>query len=167
MNIFTTFDSPTESAQFLDDKRATKMCLETAQILCTVINEANGKQVTPYRSTHKHHPCTLWAGVNIGNFMWLVEHGLRLCERYEDNYNRQHKCKDVILKVATGAQILPHGRRTNFINCAANKSLNLDYSRISDTHLAYRMYLRQRWLTDKQEPTWNRETMIQQVTREA
>ena len=37
----------------------------------------------PYGVTHKHHPCTLWAGESNGNFRWLGELGLALCEEYE------------------------------------------------------------------------------------
>lgn len=37
MNIFITNENPRECASYLDDKRVTKMCLETAQMLSTAI----------------------------------------------------------------------------------------------------------------------------------
>jgi hypothetical protein len=76
------------------DKHVVKMPLETAQILCTVHWQVGNQ--APYKSTHKKHPCTIWAGQSIQNYMWLCELGLELCKEYTHRYAKTHKCEDII-----------------------------------------------------------------------
>lgn len=69
MNIFALDQCPVKSAQLLNDKHVVKMCLESAQILCTV-HRGFGLDA-PYRPTHKRHPCMLWVAESHGNYIWL------------------------------------------------------------------------------------------------
>lgn len=155
MNIFVTSKCPKESAKNLDDKRVVKMCLETAQILCTVANEREGKQAAPYKSTHKGHPCVKWA-MNYTNAKWLWQHGHALCDEFYKRYGKEHKCREVINlfgdKMAWDYNLKYSPRE--FQNCAANKSLGIDYTSEPNTFKAYQMYLADRWETDKKIPTW-------------
>tara|TARA_Y100001963_G_C6791749_1_gene455880 strand:- start:7296 stop:7772 length:477 start_codon:yes stop_codon:yes gene_type:complete len=94
MNIFVLDKDPQIAATMACDKHVIKMILETAQMLCAVAI-AKGHEM-PYRATHKHHPCTLWAGHSRGNWNWLVEHGVALCEEYTKRYGKVHKSQRVI-----------------------------------------------------------------------
>lgn len=94
MNIFYVDRNESLAAQALCDKHVVKMVLESAQILCTVLNERGID--TQYRSTHKNHPCTLWAGNSLDNFSWLGSHALALSEEYTFRYDKEHKSQSVI-----------------------------------------------------------------------
>jgi hypothetical protein len=94
MQIFAVDEDPVVAAACLGDRHVVKMCLETAQILCTV-SSAHGIAV-PYRPTHVHHPCVVWAGESQLNWDWLHAHGLGLSREYRFRYRRQHACESVI-----------------------------------------------------------------------
>ncbi len=94
MNIFVLDKNPVVAASMMCDKHVVKMIVETAQMLCTVARN-NGHEV-PYRSTHKNHPCTLWAGESRDNWIWLITHGLALCGEYTKRYGKVHKSVTVI-----------------------------------------------------------------------
>ena len=93
MNIFYLDENPIKAARYHNDKHCIKMILESAQILCTIINEARGEQCTPYRSTHRHHPCTLWAGQSVQHAQWLYDLTRALNDeyKYRFNHNKDHK----------------------------------------------------------------------------
>jgi hypothetical protein len=104
MNIFVLDECPITSAQMQCDKHIIKMPLETAQMLCAVwYRYGSGDRVpltlggTPYKETHKNHPCTLWAGNDAHNYDWLWRHGMELCFEYTRRYNNIHKCQSVIM----------------------------------------------------------------------
>ncbi len=86
------------SAQSQDNYRVVKMILESCQMLCTTLNELHGEQVTPYRSTHKHHPSTKWVGQSSANFESLVVHTLAMLEEYSLRFGKTHKCLGVLEK---------------------------------------------------------------------
>ena len=101
MNIFAIEGIDTQidwvkSAQSQDNYRVVKMILESAQMLCTTLNEIAGKQVTPYRSTHKHHPSTKWVRASSANFESLVEHTMAMLEEYTARFGKVHKCTTVL-----------------------------------------------------------------------
>jgi hypothetical protein len=152
VNIFVTSDCPVECAKNLDDKRVVKMVLETAQMLCTALNLANQK--TPYKSTHANHPSNMWARSTRSNWVWLWNHGVALCSEYTSRYGRVHKCESVIKSLFKLKAFIPEGPLTPFANCAANKSIGVDYKHVKNTTLAYQLYLNDRWKADKRKPTW-------------
>lgn len=146
MNIFILSTNPIEAAQMQCDKHVVKMCLETAQILSTVVGG-------PYKPTHANHPCTLWAKANRTNFDWLVRHGLSLCIEYIHRYGRRHKCQDVILNIANSGfdEQLPIGI-SEFVQCMP------DEYKHADATIAYRQYYHSkarfaRW-TRRSAPYW-------------
>jgi len=96
MNIFVLDTNPTLAAQYHCDKHVVKMCLETAQILCSVRHKLNDSDPIPYRLTHQNHPCVLWAGENWFNYDWLCQLGHALCAEYTHRYSKIHACKAVI-----------------------------------------------------------------------
>lgn len=99
MNIFATDKDPVKSAAYLDDKRVVKMCLETAQLLCGAINVVAGEQVTPYKTSHKNHPCSIWTRQTLSNWMWLYRHGKALAAEYTARYGKTHKCEAIMDEV--------------------------------------------------------------------
>ena len=84
MNIFYFDDCPVKSAQAQPDKMLVKMPLETAQMLSTAHRILDGDtyadQVQLYKTAYQNHPCTIWARETSGNYGWLYEHFLALCE---------------------------------------------------------------------------------------
>jgi hypothetical protein len=101
MNIFYLDRDPEIAAKAHCDKHVVKMILESAQILCTVINEKAGYQVTPYKSTHKNHPCTLWAGASVSNAHWLVNLTYYLDAEFRRRFNHEvsHKSFQMLVDV--------------------------------------------------------------------
>ena len=82
------------------DKHVVKMVLETAQMLSTVQRHYGNDDIRLYKSTHRHHPCTLWAATSRGNYAWLFDHFAALNDEYRHRYGRDHlswtKLRDVV-----------------------------------------------------------------------
>ncbi len=89
MNIFILDSNPVKAAQYLCDKHIVKMCLEAAQMLSTI---SGG----PYKPTHTNHPCTIWARETLGNYRWLVVHGIAIGDEYRYRYGKDHKSMEAI-----------------------------------------------------------------------
>lgn len=152
MNIFAVDNDPVLAAQALHDRHVVKMCLETAQILCTVAH-AHGLPAK-YKPTHAKHPCTLWAGSSRGNVMWLIQHGMGLCVEYTHRFGKRHACEQVILDVSTAlVGAILTGQRTPFAQVMP------DEYRSDDAVDAYRRMYRatkvqgNRW-TKREPPAW-------------
>lgn len=100
MNIFYLDHDIQRCAHYHCDKHVVKMVLEYAQILCTVLHEV-GKEA-PYRSTHRKHPCTIWAGESLDNWFWLRELCYALNEEYQFRFEHSISHKSAI--VASGLE---------------------------------------------------------------
>ena len=100
MNIFVLDTCPTIAAQMQVDKHVVKMPLECAQMLSTVHRHYGSDDVQLYKSTHKHHPCTLWAATSRANYAWLFDHFRALNDEYFHRYYKNHlswtKLRDVL-----------------------------------------------------------------------
>lgn len=173
MNIFAVSRSPLLCARALDDSRLRKMILETAQILCTVVNLGAGQQITPYKNTHAGNAITLWAR-DPRNFTWLIELGNAYSDEYFYRFGKYHASSKVIEDIEiewlvtlvenkVSKEIGPvEDRGTGMLsphrwhNAAARSDLGISFKHIADTHLAYRLYLNARWATDKREPKFTR-----------
>jgi hypothetical protein len=94
LNIFVTNKNPQLCAEFLDDKRVVKMCLESAQMLSTAINLNGGN--APYKSTHINHPCNKWVRQSRSNYIWLCEHLIYLLKEYTKRYNKIHAITNLV-----------------------------------------------------------------------
>lgn len=97
MNIFVLDNNPQLAVQYHCDKHVVKMITEYAQILSSVLR-LNGTDVG-YKITHKHHPCTVWAGKSLSNWEWLQRFGVLLYEEYRHRYgeHKTHKAGELIL----------------------------------------------------------------------
>lgn len=92
MNIFVVDYNPQLAAEYLHDKHIVRMPLETAQMLCSVFPPGDA----PYKRTHYNHPCTVWARNAELNYMWLVQHGLALCDEFARRYGHEHASRKII-----------------------------------------------------------------------
>lgn len=144
MNIFVLDLNPTRAAGMLFDTHVRSQALETAQILSTV----NGG---PYKPTHAHHPCVLWAGAFLGNYNWLIEHGLAICDEFARRFGKTHACRQVVEYVEKPMVHIPHGF-SPFEQCMPEEF------RGEDPVEAYRRYYRSKahlagW-TGMEPPEW-------------
>lgn len=92
MNIFVLSSDPVEAAKAQCNKHVVKMIVETAQLL----SSAHSKDIAPYKHTHVNHPCAKWARASLGNYRWLVRHGIALCVEYTKRYSKIHKTQAVL-----------------------------------------------------------------------
>ncbi|MFP4460529.1 MAG: pyrimidine dimer DNA glycosylase/endonuclease V [Candidatus Zixiibacteriota bacterium] len=99
MNIFVLDYDIARCARYHCDQHIVKMILESAQILCTVLNK-KGYQ-TPYKPTHQNHPCVIWAGKSYTNFRWLCKLAFALDDEYRFRFEHKesHKSIEVIRKI--------------------------------------------------------------------
>jgi hypothetical protein len=94
MNIFVLDEDIKKCAIYHVDRHIVKMPLESAQMLCTAINIYGG--VSPYKTAHLNHPCSIWVRESRSNFIWLCNLGLALCHEYTFRYGKVHSCESVI-----------------------------------------------------------------------
>ncbi len=100
MNIFVLHENPILAATMIDDNRLPKMVTESAQMLASALIRHGAtpesmpltKAGTPYKGGYHNHPCTVWAGDSLGNFAWLMSHGLSLAHQYKRLFGRDHAC---------------------------------------------------------------------------
>lgn len=131
MNIFILDKRISRCASYLCDKHVVKMCLETAQLLCSVYDEG----VAPYKRTHYNHPCSVWTRRCLNNWEWLLNLGYAICEEYHHRYGKVHKCFDVLEWCADNKPDLKSlPTKTAFVYCGDDEFRELP---VID---AYRLY---------------------------
>jgi hypothetical protein len=150
MNLFAVSYCPVECAQALDDKRLIKMTLETAQMLCTAA--VSRGVAAPYKVTHANHPVSVWVRANTA---WMSKYLVELNQEYKFRFGKEHlaytECKNILL--------FEDSVVSEFVNCAANKSLGLDFKH-KNVLDAYKCYLNARWYlsnpkwTKRERPEW-------------
>ena len=106
MNIFYLHNDPAICAQLHNDKHVVKMIVETAQILSTAHFNNGSHQPWMYKPTHKHHPCTVWAGSSTANYQWAWELGMELCKEYTYRYGKRHKTQDKLELLRTAPPVV-------------------------------------------------------------
>lgn len=152
MNIFVLSLDPVQAAKDLCNKHISKMCIETAQLLCT----AHSPDVTPYKHTHYNHPCAIWTRNSLSNYQWLVEHGLAISSEFEKRYCKQHKSQLVIEWAAANKPNMPDKGLTQFAVAIANKEWHVK----NDVVSSYRCYYIAeksafaRWAPRAIKPVW-------------
>ena len=149
MNIFVLDLDPVIAAQSLVDRHVVKMCLETAQLLCSVYVPNSA----PYKVTHYNHPCNIWARKSLSNYNWLIAHGLAIADEYTFRYNKDHASKKVIEWCDKHKGYLNDIGLTDFAQAVPEKY------KCSDPVKAYRDYYcegKKHLLkyTKREKPTW-------------
>lgn len=94
MNIFYINENPIIAARELADDHIRKMQIESAQ-MCSTAHWETGS-TAPYKRAHWNHPSTKWVRESIQHYIWLIEHGLEICNEFEKRYGKKHKTKDVL-----------------------------------------------------------------------
>jgi hypothetical protein len=147
MNIFILDANPCKAAEYHNDRHVVKMILESAQMLSTAHHESGVAPPQAYKSTHKNHPCNVWARATTANYRWLHELALELCAEYTRRYNKRHKTQDVIEALADPPQGTPNEPMTPFAQAMPD-----DLKHVNAV-VAYRQYYRR----DKANiSTWKR-----------
>jgi hypothetical protein len=96
MNIFFLHYDPKTCAQLHANKHIVKMCIETAQLLCSAHHMTNSDYKAHYKLSHKNHPCAVWTRSSLSNYKWLCDLGIELCKEYTFRYEKIHKCQPII-----------------------------------------------------------------------
>lgn len=165
MNIFVVSRDWDTCARALDDKRLNKMILECAQMLCAILNleaDPTGKtKVTPYGTSHPHHPMTKWLARDVYHQRWLWQLGMAYGREITHRFGRKHACQLVLEGLTFNWPRLSMVPRIleedEFYNGARHTKLGLDFTHLP-VRKAYRKYLSARWPNDKRKPVWtNRE----------
>lgn len=100
MNIFVLDEDVKRCAEYHCDKHVIKMILESAQLLCSVYYFTGEQHKSPYKLTHKNHPCSIWVRESLSNWLWLRDLGLALYDEYKYRYgNKIHESGEVILRL--------------------------------------------------------------------
>lgn len=111
MNIFYLDEDIIKCAQYHCDKHIVKMITETAQILCSSYYFTNQSHLSPYKLSHKNHPCCVWVRQSLDNWLWLKQLGIELYKEYQFRYNsKTHRAGKVILQLPEPN--LPHNSIT-------------------------------------------------------
>ena len=135
VNIFRTSDDPVECAVSLADQHICKMPVETAQMLATALRERGVDVDGLYRSTHRLHPCTRWAGASRASALWLLSHGFALCDEYEARFGREHGSRGQLRLIAKLLHAIPDEPQQPPPICVP------DHLRAQPVHEAYRLTL--------------------------
>jgi len=155
VNIFVTDICPIKSAKFLDDKRCQKMVLESAQLLSTALRVNGYKCDDVYKIAHLNHPSSRWCRATQGNYKWLLEHFRALCNEYNRRTGKIHASSKLLPIFEANVAFIPEGEQLPFSNNARNLTKGVDFTHESDVTLAYKLYLSERWESDKREPIWS------------
>lgn len=131
MNIFILDKNPLRAARYHCDIHVSKMILESAQMLSTVLDG-------PYRPTHANHPCTKWIGHSRANAGWLIDLARELNREWRARYGHSHDHKSwlVIKDMEDSIGKLPPKRRTPFVLAMP------DEFKSDDPVASYRAYYR-------------------------
>ena len=102
MNIFFLSMVPQRAAQWHCDKHVVKMILESVQLLWTAQHVLRKEPLTPcsipltpYKATHRSHPCAIWTRASAANYRWLCALTAELVLEYHYRWplSRAHACE--------------------------------------------------------------------------
>lgn len=99
MNIFYIDSNPIIAAHMLADSHIRKMQIESAQ-MCSTAHHMNPSDpsILPliYKKTHFNHPSTIWVRQSIQHYNWVIEHGLEICNEFEERYEKVHATSKIL-----------------------------------------------------------------------
>jgi hypothetical protein len=112
MNIFYLDKDPVKCAEMHCDKHVVKMIIEYAQLLSTAHRILDGdlyiteskssrkvkrwalcdaRESDLYLACHVNHPSSIWTRQNNGNYTWLNQLFIALCDEYTYRYGKEHE----------------------------------------------------------------------------
>lgn len=153
MNIFVLSYDPEQAAKYQCDKHVVKMCLESTQLLCTVVHLL-GKNVDGlYKKTHVNHPCTVVIKDSVQLRSWLIDHTFHLFKEYTYRYGKVHKSQEVFMRAV---KQLFYTKNYNKHTLPFAKVTNND---LDNVVLSYRKYYRSKYL--EMDMKWTNRKMPQ------
>lgn len=150
MNIFILDEDVKVSASYHCDQHVNKMILEAAQILCAVNIKAG--LAAPYKLTHANHPCTIWAGKSLENYLYTMDYALWLNEEAKKRYNRSSDHKSWLVIESLEFPKFDVQELTPFAKCVAD-----EFKDISNPVEAYRKYYKTKSFSEwkySEKPAW-------------
>lgn len=148
MNIFILDYDVKTNAQYHCDKHVVKMLPEQTQLLCSAYYFCNEAHKSPYKLSHKNHPCSIWVRESLSNWLLLRDMTLALYDEYQYRYNKVHKSGEIVKQLPT----------PNLVDLGATPFAQAmpDMYRSSDAVQSYRNY----YLGEKQHLfKWTRREM--------
>lgn len=87
MNIFFLDKDPKLAAWWLCDKHATKMILETTQLISNAYHFTDQADLISdiYKVAYAKHPSSKWVIQNVHNFSWLITYLASLVDYYDNH----------------------------------------------------------------------------------
>lgn len=156
MNIFFLDEDFDKCAQAHVDKHVVKMILELGQLLCTALNHKAGYQITPYKTTHLNHPCSVWVRESLANFEFTNNLMHALNREYRFRYGKEnHKTVEKL----SGIQDMALGLYDCFDRTPFRMAMDDVYRVSADPIECYREYYRNgkthlhSW-TKREKPEW-------------
>lgn len=166
MNIFAVDESPIVAARQLPNKLIVKMPTETVQIVVNAFRKDQLREApytrgnTPYKQNRANNPATLWATATRENLIWLLTHGIAMCEEYTERYNKIHYASHLLnwaMKNVNSCKVAL-GDRTPFVQLMPPEYIG------KDPVVAYRNYMKAVkahyaiWPEGKKPHWWNTTT---------
>lgn len=108
MNIFFLDTDPCLAARKQVTKSATKMVLESAQLLSDALRTYGYQGTDVYKGAYHNHPSTVWVRKSRQHFDWLCDHALELCLMYTEKFGRIHKSQAVIERCIELNSLVPN-----------------------------------------------------------
>ena len=98
MNIFILDSDPEACVRYMNDSHVSKIILESAQMLSTVVHvtstPSRGAQL--YKPTHKDHPSVRWCADSLSNWKYLRRLALHMDDEFNYRFGGRHKSAGVI-----------------------------------------------------------------------
>ena len=101
MNIFFLDRDLKKCAEYHVDKHIVKMITEQNQLLCSAYFFTGEDILSPYKLTHKNHPCAIWTRESLSNWLWLRDLTIELCHEYTYRYDKMHSGEMVVMNLVT------------------------------------------------------------------
>lgn len=168
MNIFVLAQYPAAAASLLADVHVRKMCLETAQILSSVIVRDLGKEALfsivdagGPKEYNIMHPVIQAVQLHNGTAGWLLDHNSALHREYECRFGKQHAYSNLVqhyMDIFRDAHVTNYNAETYKLFCRCFGDFKPSHGNLV---LAYRDYYKHKkqtirnWkYTNKSEPSW-------------
>ena len=156
MNIFFLDKTPELSAEYLCDKHAPKMLLESAQMLSTAVQNYTGRIEELYKPAYPNHPMTRWVGSTFSNFDWAFKNALWINNEYQYRFKKVHKSYRIIEDILQNdyKEKIPEGKFVKPPQCMPDEYKNKNYV------TAYRDYYKgekeyfAKWEKGRSQPEW-------------
>lgn len=177
MNIFALDEDPYEAARMVCDSHASKMCVESIQMLVSgllnngapahkmPLTKSTGK---PHKGGYKNHPATQWASESDSNWVWLYQHAQELCNQFKIRFGKEHFAQKQLIELRRAlvwadylpASYYPPSPFARCLNQSQGRNLDLLDAKKYTAVEAYRIfYMREkagfaRWDKGVSAPSW-------------